>query len=837
MLSIVIPVLDEAGTLATLHAELSEVAAAEGYQLDIVLVDDGSTDCSWETIRRLAAADPCVTGVRFRRNFGKAAALSAGFAQSRGERIMTLDGDLQDDPREIPRFLAEMEKSLDVVSGWKKTRHDPWHKVLPSRLFNRMVSWLTGVRLHDHNCGMKCYRRAVLDEVRLYGELHRFVPVLAAARGFRIGEIEIHHRPRQAGRSKYGMTRFVKGFLDLLTVKFLTGFGQRPQHALGTAGLAAFSLGGAGPGGAGLRMGRLAAGRRHGAGPSSRAAGVDLFAGPAAVGWAIDVDRLPGRTVCRLPQAGCPPVLDFRIRRRRRPVVAPGRAPRLIVMQTTTDSRAEFRRHVYLLLIVVSTGAMLGRILAVDAVNNIALESRLLRRIPDELQKKRAALESTGLSGKALDDKMARIEAQWRHAAHLRGPFLSANDRSRWDAARALVEGDVRVPGAPYAIDKVMEQPGWDTIDMVMHDGHYYSSKPPIISTIMAAVYWPIYRLTGATLETHPYAIGRFMLVLLNVIPLVICFLLLARLAERFGATDWGRLFVMATAAFGTFLTTFAVAINNHLLAAVCATAAVYAVVRIWFDGERRLRYFAVAGLFGGLAASFEFPAAALLAPLALLLFWTAPRRALVGFVPPVLIVAAALFGTNWIAHHSLKPAYLHRSGTDNWYDYTYQRHGHTVESHWKNPQGVDRGEPSRSIYALHVLVGHHGIFSLTPVWLLSLAGMVAWGWPGRDPRLRWMAATIAAITLACLVFYIGQPQMTRNYGGLTSGLRWMFWLAPLWLLTMLPIADAVAARRWTRGLALVLLAVSVLSASYPTWNPWTQPWLMNFMRNLGWIS
>ena len=156
---------------------------------------------------------------------------------------MTLDADLQDDPREIPRFLAEMEKNLDVVSGWKKVRHDPWHKVLPSRVFNWMVSALTGVKLHDHNCGMKCYRREVFDEVRLYGELHRFVPVLAAARGFRVGEIVIEHRPRKFGRSKYGVTRFVKGFLDLLTVKFLTGFGQRPQHLLGTVGLASFCVG------------------------------------------------------------------------------------------------------------------------------------------------------------------------------------------------------------------------------------------------------------------------------------------------------------------------------------------------------------------------------------------------------------------------------------------------------------------------------------------------------------------------------------------------------------------------------------------------------------------
>lgn len=159
---------------------------------------------------------------------------------------MTLDADLQDDPKEIPRFLTAIATGLDVVSGWKRIRHDPWHKVFPSRVFNWMVSRLTGVALHDHNCGMKCYRREIFNEIRLYGELHRFVPVLAAARGFRVGEITIAHRPRRFGHSKYGLKRIVTGFLDLLTVKFLTGFGQRPQHLLGAVGLASFVVGGIG---------------------------------------------------------------------------------------------------------------------------------------------------------------------------------------------------------------------------------------------------------------------------------------------------------------------------------------------------------------------------------------------------------------------------------------------------------------------------------------------------------------------------------------------------------------------------------------------------------------
>lgn len=243
MLSIVIPVFNEQESLDALYGEIRGVVSEQGYAVDLIFVDDGSTDGSWQVIQRLSDCDPSVRGIRFRRNFGKAAALSAGFAEARGDRIMTLDADLQDDPREIPRFLEAIGQGVDVVSGWKKVRHDPWHKVGPSRVFNWMVSRMTGVVLHDHNCGMKCYRREIFDEVRLYGELHRFVPVLAAARGYRVGELVINHRPRRHGNSKYGVTRFVKGFLDLLTVKFLTGFSQRPQHILGTVGLMSFLLG------------------------------------------------------------------------------------------------------------------------------------------------------------------------------------------------------------------------------------------------------------------------------------------------------------------------------------------------------------------------------------------------------------------------------------------------------------------------------------------------------------------------------------------------------------------------------------------------------------------
>jgi glycosyltransferase involved in cell wall biosynthesis len=244
MTSVVIPIHNEAESLPTLVGELDRVFAGGALgDVEYVLVDDGSRDDSWPVIRRLARENPRIRAIRFRRNFGKAAALTAGFQATCGTIVFTLDGDLQDDPAEIPRFLAKLDEGFDVVSGWKQTRHDPWHKVYPSRVFNWMVSTLTKCKLHDHNCGFKAYRHEVLLEVGIYGELHRFVPVLAHAKGFRISEIAVGHRARKFGSSKYGVTRFVKGLLDLLTVRFLTRFSQRPLHVLGASGLGMLLLG------------------------------------------------------------------------------------------------------------------------------------------------------------------------------------------------------------------------------------------------------------------------------------------------------------------------------------------------------------------------------------------------------------------------------------------------------------------------------------------------------------------------------------------------------------------------------------------------------------------
>ncbi|MBP3956118.1 glycosyltransferase family 2 protein [Gemmata sp. G18] len=237
LLSLVIPVFNERESLVALHAEIAEVAQKLPERVEMIFIDDGSKDGSWDIVRELAVKDDRVRGIKFRRNFGKAAALAAGFSAARGSVIITMDADLQDDPHEIPRFLDALRGGLDVVSGWKKVRHDPWHKVFPSRVFNKFLSVLTGVHLHDHNCGMKAYRAEALREVYLYGELHRFVPVLATARGFKVGELVIQHRARKFGSSKYGWKRFIKGALDVTTVRLLTGFGRRPNHFLGAWGL------------------------------------------------------------------------------------------------------------------------------------------------------------------------------------------------------------------------------------------------------------------------------------------------------------------------------------------------------------------------------------------------------------------------------------------------------------------------------------------------------------------------------------------------------------------------------------------------------------------------
>jgi glycosyltransferase involved in cell wall biosynthesis len=236
-ISVVVPVHDEERSIALLFEELQAALQPLDRSWEVIFIDDGSGDGSFAALTRLHAQNDEICVVRLRRNFGKAAALQAGFVQARGEIVITLDGDLQDDPAEIPRLLAKLEEGFDLVSGWKTKRQDSWRRRTLSKIFNFTAGRMSGLRLHDMNCGFKAYRAEVVRGLRLYGELHRFIPVLAHYRGYRIAELPVNHRPRSHGRSRYGVERYLRGFFDLLSVSFLGRYGHRPLHLFGGLGL------------------------------------------------------------------------------------------------------------------------------------------------------------------------------------------------------------------------------------------------------------------------------------------------------------------------------------------------------------------------------------------------------------------------------------------------------------------------------------------------------------------------------------------------------------------------------------------------------------------------
>jgi len=237
VISIVIPLHNEERSVALLYEELQAALEPLAQEWEAVFVDDGSVDGSFAALTRLHDGNENVRVVRLRRNFGKAAALAAGFGQARGETVVTIDADLQDDPAEIPRLLVKLEEGFDLVSGWKTRRRDPLRRRVLSRIFNWVTGRVSGLRLHDMNCGLKAYRAEVVRGMPLYGELHRFIPVLAQYRGFRVAELPVNHRPREHGRSRYGVERYVRGFLDLLTVSFIGRYRHRPLHLFGGLGL------------------------------------------------------------------------------------------------------------------------------------------------------------------------------------------------------------------------------------------------------------------------------------------------------------------------------------------------------------------------------------------------------------------------------------------------------------------------------------------------------------------------------------------------------------------------------------------------------------------------
>jgi glycosyltransferase involved in cell wall biosynthesis len=237
MISVVVPLYNEEQTLEELYAEIAKTLEPLGQGFEVIYVDDGSTDGSLASLTQLHAETTNVVVVHLRRNFGKAAALQAGFLEARGDIVVTIDADLQDDPAEIPQLLAKLDEGFDLVSGWKSRRNDPWSRRFLSRIFNWAVGLVSGVKLHDVNCGLKVYRAEVLRGMRIYGELHRFIPILASYRGFKVAEIPVNHRPRAHGRSRYGIERYVRGFFDLLSVTFMGRYRHRPLHLFGGLGL------------------------------------------------------------------------------------------------------------------------------------------------------------------------------------------------------------------------------------------------------------------------------------------------------------------------------------------------------------------------------------------------------------------------------------------------------------------------------------------------------------------------------------------------------------------------------------------------------------------------
>lgn len=515
-----------------------------------------------------------------------------------------------------------------------------------------------------------------------------------------------------------------------------------------------------------------------------------------------------------------------------------------------TDQTRTLRHQIYMLLILVSAGLMLGRIFAVDNLyDRYSAEGKYVS-IPRRVDAEMKALKLQNASPERIASERKRITQilQAEAVRNLR-PTHSANDRSRWDTLRALVEPDMRVVDENghivwFAIDKVQDQYGWDTIDMVKHrnppsdetaSAHLYSSKPTLLPVLMSVPYFLIYNLSGGhlSLGNESHLLVKILLVLINLIPVVLSWVLLSRLIDRYGQEDWSRIFAMAFVCFGTFVSTFVVTLNNHLPGICFCIISLYAASRIFFEGKRNIKYYIAAGACATLLFTCEMPGLAFTVFLLGLLLLADPLNTLRGYVPAMLLVFAAFFATNYMAHKTVSIAY----GNPDWYIYDYQRNGVQRQSHWSNRKGIDAGEESRLTYVIHTTIGHHGVFSLTPVWLLSFVGLGMCLARGKvDIRYVYFAIFVLSLSAIVYLYYVfGRPQGDRNYGGMTCGLRWMFWFMPMWILAMLPCLDRMAKSRFLRGVALTLLLLSCLSVAYPLWNPWTHPWLYDFMHALGW--
>lgn len=518
------------------------------------------------------------------------------------------------------------------------------------------------------------------------------------------------------------------------------------------------------------------------------------------------------------------------------------------------ESDPRTRRLVYGILITVAAGLTAGRIASAERLHEPSVHKEAGSPVP---------------------------RPAWPAARPDPSPTFSSNDRSRWAAARALVENGTFVvgrrtyppggssDGKRYLDTGIIFEDGFGSVDKVLNPDtlEFYSSKPPLLTLLMAAEYWALKKAFGWTMAMpqdpspeekarvieNRFLVTRVALVTFNLVPFVAYLAALAALAERFGQGDWSRYFVVAAGGFATLVSPFLVAINNHTLAATAAAVLLYAVVRVRDDGPGAWK-FLLAGLMAGLMVSFELPALALAAGVFVYLAWTQPRWVAL-FVAAALLPILVSLVANYAQLGRLKPAYAEFGGP--WYEYE--------GSHWLVPEGqtkrgIDfarRNGETHLAYAFHLLIGHHGIFSLTPVMLLAVAGMLmgAWRWarlattwvvpkkvfhegemiPASPDRLGPLLSLFGLLVSVVVVgFYLFKSD---NYGGWSNGPRWLMFLSPLWLTCMLPALDTLARRRWGRLLALLLLALSILSMSYQSWNPWRHPWLYNWMESRGWVN
>jgi hypothetical protein len=557
-------------------------------------------------------------------------------------------------------------------------------------------------------------------------------------------------------------------------------------------------------------------------------------------------------------------------------------------MTPTSSPNTLGPRHVYGLLLCLAAGVAGGRILSAERLYEPSVHRG--------------------------EGQPAVPRPAWPRSRPDPWPTFSSNDRSRWAVVRALVdEGSFVIgrrdrtvvlssPAAALAAADPLQaaallqagylartrsdrgiifEEGFQSVDKVLHPARmeFYSTKPPLLAVLAAGEYWVLKKAFGWSIVAQRWEVVRTILVTFNLLPLLLYLAVLAWLAERFSRSDWARLYVVAAGGFATLLTPFLVTFNNHTVAASSAAVTLYAAVRILSrPAQARAWLFALAGLSASFTACNELPAAAFAAGLAAYLLVRSPARTLLYFLPAALLPVAALLAINYAQLGQLRPAYAEFGGP--WYEYE--------GSHWRVPPGqrkagIDfarRNGETRPTYAIHLLLGHHGLFSLTPIMLLAVAGMlihvgrlitgepppaiatpppnlfpensssplpltggehglgvrgVALGVPGEEPRLAPLLGLFTLlVSLVVVAFYLYKSD---NYGGWSNGPRWLMWLTPLWLVVMLPALDRLGRSRAGRGLALLLLMLSTMSMTYQQWNPWRHPWIYNWMESRGWIN